>query len=184
MKFPSQKNCYHFRTLRKNNSVFWDLFSNVIRTAFYVSMGTFWGDSFVFEKEFFHQFRTLSEQFLAFCTKLSDRVFETAKLRCTDLLELFDSNFFPWRKFSVSFSDIELKLLGFSSEFFGRIVKTAINVTIGTIWGDWFVSGIRGGSPFLDIERKIFGLLPIIPWRGCPNCILRDAINILRAFLL
>ena len=56
-----------FEHLGKNYSGFLDLFTRVVKTAFYVSMGTFWGKSFVFWEFFLHISWTLSETFLAFC---------------------------------------------------------------------------------------------------------------------
>ena len=86
----------------------------------------------------FNPFRILSEKYLAFRQKLSDRVFETAMCSSmgTSLVE-----FFFWEKKLLSFSDIKQKLLGFSLDLFGSDVKTASHVSIGTLWGESVVYG-------------------------------------------
>ena len=79
--------------------------------------------------------------------------------------------------FSIHYRTLRQRFLAFCRKFFGVVVETVFNLSIGTIKKKtqfWIFISIW------DSEQEIFGILPTNFWRGCQNYILLVHRNSLR----
>jgi len=90
---------YHFRTLSKKTSVSRQtMFGGVIKTAFYLSTGSFWGKIFTLRKlYFFKTFSDIAQNNFACCRKLFDRIAKTAFYLSLGPNEHFGEKQFIWK---------------------------------------------------------------------------------------
>ena len=173
-----------FSQMSERLSALWrKLFGRFVKTAFDVSMGSYWKDFFekkidnflnsrtlskcfwhsvedfragLTEKtiEIFNHYRTLSETFLPFCQKNWSRAARTAFYVFTGTVWKI---FFPEKspKFRFPFLDTERKYFGFSSFFFNGVVNSVFYVSIGTLrWKLFFKKSIQVFNSFADFDRN------------------------------
>ena len=108
----------------------------VVKSTFYISIGTLWGKLFPPEKKCHTLSLSANEQnFSGNCRKNSKRFVKTAfhvskKTLCWN-------NRFGEKKIS-SLADVEQKFVGFCKRIFSRLVERAFFASIGTLWGESF----------------------------------------------
>ena len=96
VKYFSPENCfyYHFWTSTEKFSDFCrNIFDGVVRTAFYVSIGTCWGETFIYEESALHHIWNLRQKFAAILQEMLSRSVRTAFYLSTSF-----GNHFPFEK--------------------------------------------------------------------------------------
>ena len=190
-------------------ALWWKLFGRVVKTAFEVSMGSYWKNIFEKKSDNFYHFRTLRRCFSAFSRRFSSRVDRKKlskfliisghwvkkfrlfvkkiepglpELLSTCLQEQFERYIFLKKssKFLLSFSDTEQKNFGYLSiSFQWGCQKCILGVRRNTSMKNIFCTFLRKFSILL---RTLTGKNSLTDFfrPGWRNCILRLYRYILR----
>ena len=172
---------HQIRAFRKNDSTFWQKFLvGPLKTAFYLSIGTFWVERIVFED--FEGLSNLLRQWAKnFClfVKTFARVVRTTVFLSKGTLCNFFLKMKEIYEFSI-FSDNQRKTLVFLLKVFQRGCKNCILRVNRNIFSRYASPGKMLFSSLSDIERKNFGCFLSFYRRCVGNCILSFKIKILK----
>ena len=154
--FEKRKIFYHFMILsRKFLTECRKFFGGFVKTAFLVSMGTFF--NFLKNLCFSYHFRTFDEKKFGFMSENFSR-------GCQNGFPFFTETFRrkvlsrknKWVFLSVSENH---KIFGFSPKKLDRAVKTAFCLSIGQFWGKKFLGNYFGLFIIFGLRATFFNLL-------------------------
>ena len=151
-------------------------FGAVVKTAFYVSLGPFWGKTFIEKTVIYNQFLTSSKNFWPF-GKVSGWGCQKCNLCVCIRTFLGESAFWRDLHFGLYIFGHRDKFLAFHLKSFKAVVKTAFCLSFTTIWA--YKKIVRKkwrrnkNLSILEHWSKKFRLLPKTFPRGFQNCIPR-----------
>ena len=181
--FAKKTNIHQFWNLKEKNYAFFPKSNGgVVKTAFYLSTGTFRG-VFLGKSTFLSLWDVvgeLSDLFrkslggvVKFCNYVSRETFRGKKI------------FFPEERYFSKQAELERKFFGNCRKIFGRPAKTAFRVPIRNVFKKTTVSEKESfSSQFRKSSEKVFAFCWSFSGWGCQNCLLRVHWNVLRDLIL
>ena len=165
-----------FELLTKKNGLLSKFFGAVVNTAFNVSLGPFWGKTFIEKTVIYKQFLTSSKNFWPF-GNVSSWSCQKCNLCVCIRTFLGESAFWRDLHFGLYIFGHRDKFLAFHLKSFKAVVKTAFCLSFTTIWAykKKFQKEMKEKKnwPFWNIGRKICDFLTKLFPRGFQNCIPR-----------
>ena len=140
---------------------FWKkIFGRFLKTAFYVSIGTFWGERLLWTKFYvFLTYSDLKKYSLGFLSNFCRQGCQNRTL-CVRRNILKRENFLTYLYVFLSVSVVDRKLSKLCQNVFSRVVKTAFYVSVWNFWGKSFseilFSFFLKMKNFLNFFQKVF----------------------------
>ena len=134
-----------------------------------MSIGTCWGETFIYEESALHHIWNLRQKFAAFWQELLNRIDRTAFYVSIGWGETFiyeeSALHHIW--------NLRQKFAAFWQELLNRIDRTAFYVSIGTCCGETFVYEKSALHQFWNLKQKFAAILQEM-LQDCQNCFLRN----------
>ena len=150
---------YHLRTRsQKISAVRWNIFNKVVKTAFNLSRGKFWGKKLYLCSSLFHFFPIFVRSLKQFGEKI-EALLSKCSFKCPEKHFQKELPVRKTHKFFLSISGFELIFLAFSRKFFSRLSKLQSMCPSQIFKETGFVLKNRFLTPLLEFRRKILDFL-------------------------